>query len=255
MSGTFAPIARRSIARTLRKPVLTLPNVLFPLLLLGVLSKGASQVARLPGFPTHSYTTFILGAILVHGATGAMTIAGDPLGRDVESGFLARIALTPVQTLTMVIAQLAGVVVIGILQAVLYIGIALAAGASIRTGIGGGLALVAVSLLIVLAFGSLGLLAAVRTGSGEQVQGLAALGLALLFMSSMVIPRNLISAGWFKAVATYNPVSYLVEAPRSLIVGGWDGRALALGCGIALAITAGALAITVADLRRRAVLG
>jgi ABC-2 type transport system permease protein len=252
--GAFVPIARRSISRTLRAPVLTLPNFVFPLLLFAVLAKGASQVAKLPGFPTHSYTTFILGAILVHGATGAMTIAGDPLGRDLESGFLSRIALTPVQTWMMALGSLAGIIVISLVQAALYVAVGLAAGASIKTGVGGGVAVVAIALMIALAFGSLGLLAAVRTGSAQQVQSLAALGLALLFLSSMIVPRNLITAGWFKAIATYNPVSYMVEAPRSLIVSGWDAQALALGCGITLAIIAACLAITVVDLRSRAVL-
>lgn len=253
MVADFVPIAKRSIARTLRAPVLTLPNIVFPLVMLAVLSRGASQLVKLPGFPTRSYTTFILGAILVHGATGATTIAGDPLGRDIESGFLSRLALTRVGTWTIVLAQLSGSAIVGLFQTMLYIGIGLGAGASIKTGFGGGIVVLAVALLTVLAFGSLGLLAAVRTGSGQQVQGLAALGLGLLFLSSMVIPRGLISAGWFKAVATYNPVSYLVEAPRSLMISGWDARALALGCGIALLITVLALWATVADLRRRVV--
>ena len=38
---------------------------------------------------------------------------------------------------------------------------------------------------------------------------------------------------WFHDVATYNPVSYLIEGVRSLIITGWDGRALALGFGFA----------------------
>ena len=54
-----------------------------------------------------------------------------------------------------------------------------------------------------------------------------------LFISSMNIPRNLIEATWFRDAATANPVSYLLEAVRSLIITGWDGEALALGFGIA----------------------
>ncbi len=40
---------------------------------------------------------------------------------------------------------------------------------------------------------------------------------------------------WFHEVATYNPVSYLIEGVRSLIITGWDGQALALAFGFALA--------------------
>jgi ABC-2 type transport system permease protein len=58
----------------------------------------------------------------------------------------------------------------------------------------------------------------------------------------MNLPRNLIEIDWFRIVATINPVSYLIEGIRSLIVTGWDGQALALGFGLALAIGAVALA-------------
>ena len=49
----------------------------------------------------------------------------------------------------------------------------------------------------------------------------------------MNTPRNLIEVDWFRFVATINPVSYLIEAVRSLIITGWDGQALALGFGFA----------------------
>ena len=63
-----------------------------------------------------------------------------------------------------------------------------------------------------------------------------------LFISSMNIPRNLIEVTWFRDAATANPVSYLLECVRSLIITGWDAEALALGFGIATASTVVALA-------------
>ena len=77
------------------------------------------------------------------------------------------------------------------------------------------------------------------------------MALALLFMSSMVMPRNLIEQDWFKTIATYNPMSYLVEAPRSLLITGWDAQALALGCGVAVVATLVPLAVTIRTLRKR----
>ena len=59
-----------------------------------------------------------------------------------------------------------------------------------------------------------------------------------LFISSMNIPRNLIGITWFRDVATINPVSYLLECVRSLVISGWDGEALALGFAIAATIAA-----------------
>ena len=57
-----------------------------------------------------------------------------------------------------------------------------------------------------------------------------------LFLSSSSLPRNLIEQDWFRTIATYNPVSYLFEGLRSLVIFGWDGEALALGFGIAVVI-------------------
>ena len=72
-----------------------------------------------------------------------------------------------------------------------------------------------------------------RSGSGEAVQGMFPLFFVFLFLSSLAMPRSLIEQDWFRTIATYNPVSYLLEAIRSLIITGWDARALALGFGIA----------------------
>ena len=72
-----------------------------------------------------------------------------------------------------------------------------------------------------------------------------------LFISSMNIPRNLIETTWFRDAATVNPVSYLLEAVRSLIITGWDGEALALGFGIATVIAVVALAASSWALRVR----
>ena len=52
----------------------------------------------------------------------------------------------------------------------------------------------------------------------------------------MNTPRNLIAVHWFKIAATINPVSYLIEGVRSLIITGWDGQALGLAFAVALAI-------------------
>ena len=61
---------------------------------------------------------------------------------------------------------------------------------------------------------------------------------AALFLSSMSLPRNLIETDWFRTVATYNPVSYMLEGIRSLVIEGWDGEALALGVACAGGVAA-----------------
>ncbi|HET9102666.1 MAG TPA: ABC transporter permease, partial [Solirubrobacteraceae bacterium] len=101
-----------------------------------------------------------------------------------------------------------------------------------------------VLLVLSFAFASLGVLLALRFGTGEAVQGIFPLLFVTLFLSSSSLPRNLIQTTWFREVATYNPVSYLLEALRSLVITGWDTQALALGFGFALALLVIALGLS-----------
>ena len=142
---------------------------------------------------------------------------------------------------------------LGVVQAVTFLLVGVAAGAGFAAGTGGALTILALSIVMSVGFGSLGAFVALRTGSGEAVQGMFPLFFVLLFLSSMSLPRDLIQTDWFREVATYNPVSYLVEGIRSLLVTGWDGEALALAFGVAGAILLVSLAAARAALRTRLV--
>jgi ABC-2 type transport system permease protein len=244
-------LAKRSISRTIRKPVILVPNLIFPLFMLAVLSGAADRVTKVPNFPTDSYVTFVLGAMMIQAAVGANTIAGISLGQDIETGFLNRIALTPINGMAVVAAGLAGVAVLGSMQTGLVLVVGLASGAHVAAGIAGGFAVVGVVMLVILAFGSIGQLIALRSGGEEAVHSLFSFMIGLIFMSSMSMPRDLMKTEWFKTIATINPISYLIEAPRSLFIEGWNAEALALGCGVALVVLIASLAGSVAVLRSK----
>jgi ABC-2 type transport system permease protein len=240
-AGTLTQIgylAGRSITRTLRQPMMIVPSLVFPLLLLAVNSSGLEAATSLPGFPTDSYLTFALGLTFMQGALFATMGAGQSIAGDIQHGFFNRLQLTPLRGPALIAGQLAGVTIQGLVQGVAYIAIALAFGAHLESGPAGLLVLFVLSAMVGVAFGSLGLAIGLRTGNGESVQGVFPLMFVLLFLSSGALPRNLIENDWFQTVATINPVSYLIEAFRSLLVTGWDGEALALGFGVALAILA-----------------
>jgi ABC-2 type transport system permease protein len=238
--GLFAHVgqlARRSVVRTLRQPAMVLPSLAFPLILLAVNSAGLTSATRLPGFPTDSYLTFALAITFVQGALFAAMSSGTNVANDIETGFLNRLALTPLRRSALMLGQLAGIVVLGLIQAGTFILVGAVAGANFETGVPGALVILSIAVLVALGFGTLGAFAALRTGSGEAVQGLFPILFAALFLSSMALPRDLITADWFRTVATYNPVSYILEAIRSLMITGWNGEALALGFACAGGIT------------------
>jgi ABC-2 type transport system permease protein len=241
-------LARRSVLRTLRQPAMVVPALTFPLMLLAVNSGGLTSATDLPGFPTDSYVTFVLAVAFVQGGLFGAMSAGTNLANDVETGFLNRLSLTPLGRTALLVGQLAGVLALGLLQATVFLAVGLASGAHLDTGVAGAALIVLLMLTMSLAFGGLGAFAALRTGTAEAVQGLFPLIFAALFLSSTALPRPLIEIDWFRAITTANPVSYMLEGIRALMITGWDGEALALAfgltCGIALlTLTASAMAL------------
>jgi ABC-2 type transport system permease protein len=239
-----ALLARRSVVRTIRQPANVFFPLLFPMLLLAVNSGGLKAETNLPGFPTDSFVAFALAVPFIQGALFATMNAGTDLARDIQTGFLNRLSLTPMRRIAVLAGQLGGVVAMGLVQAVVYLSVGLAVGVRPASGVLGVLTLLGFAVFVALGFGALGTFAALRTGSGEAVQGLFPAFFVFLFISSMNIPRNLIEVTWFRDVATANPISYLIECVRSLIITGWDGEALALGFGIAAVITVASLALS-----------
>lgn len=244
-------LGRRSVVRTLRQPANVAAPLLFPMLLLAVNSGGLKAETKLPGFPTDSFVAFALAVPFIQGALFATMNAGTDLARDIQTGFLNRLSLTPMRGIAVLAGQLGGVIVLGLVQAAVYLGVGLAVGVRPESGVLGVLVLFVFALFVTLAFGALGTFAALRTGSGEAVQSLFPAFFVFLFISSMNIPRDLIQATWFRDLATANPVSYLLECVRSLIITGWDAEALALGFGITGVIAIVALALSTWALRVR----
>jgi ABC-2 type transport system permease protein len=244
-------IARRSIVRTFRQPGVWIPPLTFPLMLMAVNANGLRAATHLPGFPTDSFLAFFLPFTFIQGALFASGIAGTDLARDIDTGFMNRLALTPMRGSALLLGQMGGAVGLGALQAVLYLGVGLAAGVRIASGVGGAALILLLAILIAAGWGAVGLWLALRTGSGEGVQSQFPIIFILTFVSSMNLPRNLIEVEWFRDVATINPVSYMIEGLRSLVISGWDTQALVLGFGFAALLAAVSMALATHQLGKR----
>jgi len=253
LAAQVGPVARRSIAHVFRQPVPLFAAVIFPLMLLAVNVSDIHQVTHLPGFPTQSYLSFALAFVFVMGALYIVVSAGTELARDIESGYLNRLALTRISRRALLAGMFAGPLVMMLIEATIYLLVGALAGAHIATGLVGALAIVGFALAMGVAFAALGLFASLRSGSTDAVQAMLPLLFAALFMTSMSLPRGLIHTPWFRDVATYNPVSYLVEAIRALIISGWDAKPLLIGVGATAVL--GALSLTAASLALRTRLG
>jgi len=244
-------IARRSVVRTARQPASFIPPLIFPIALMAVNAGGLRSSTNLPGFPTDSFLAFALAVPFIQGALFSTMNAGTELARDIQTGFVNRLALTALRDWALLTGQLAGVVALGMIQVLFYIAVGVSAGVEIRSGFAGVLVLLVYGAIVSLSFGALGSFLAYRTGSGEMIQALFPVLFVFLFISSMNTPRNLIGVEWFRIAATLNPVSYMIECVRSLIITGWDPQALLLGFGFVIIIGVVSLTLAARALRSR----
>ena len=157
-------LGRRSVLRTLRQPANVVAPLLFPMFLLAVNSGGLKAETKLPGFPTDSFVAFALAVPFIQGALFATMNAGTDLARDIQTGFLNRLSLTPMRGIAVLAGQLGGAVVLGVAQVAVYLGVGLAVGVRPASGVLGVLVLFVFALFVTLAFGALGAFAALRTG-------------------------------------------------------------------------------------------
>ncbi len=244
-------IALRSTLRTARQPAVLVSAILFPMMFFSINAYGLDAATSIPGFPADSYLNFAFAFPLVQASLFGSITAGADLARDIESGFFDRLSLTPMRPVALLAGMLAGVVALGLLQGVVFLAVGLLMGVEVSSGFPGMVVLVLLTVLVALGFGGIGAILALRTGSVEAVESAFPLFFVAIFMSSINLPRDLIEADWFRLVATVNPISYMVEGLRSLVITGWDAQALLLGFGCAAGIIAISLAGAGASLRTR----
>lgn len=247
----IAALARRSIIGTLRQPALIFPAVFFPLLFAALNTAAFERTTRLPGFPkVDSFLDFLVATTVVQGVLFGAIGGGTDMAIDVENGFFDRLAASPVPRSFILVGRLAGTAVLGAFQAVVFMAILMAFGASVKGGVPAMIAIVGVSSVLAAGVGGLSVTLALRTGSSEAVQGSFPLFFISIFISSAFFPRQLMH-GWFKAVATVNPISWMVESLRHLVITGFDTVSVLRAFAIVGILAVGTISLAALALRGR----
>jgi ABC-2 type transport system permease protein len=244
-------LAARSVRGALSSPAGYMPGIIMPLMLLTINSSGLSAATRIPGFPADRYLDFAIVITFMQSALFATSSAGLGLVRDIESGFLDRLALTPMRAGALVVAQIAGAMAISLGASIFYLLIMFVTGVDFHAGPLGILALLGLSIWTSFSFATIGAWIALRSGESEALQGVFPLLFASLFLSTTNMPRDLIEADWFRAITWVNPVSYMVDGMRSLIITGWVWNVLFHAIAVLAVVSAIGVAGCARALRRR----
>lgn len=246
-----AALGRRSIRQTFRRPQLMAPIIVFPTLLLAIQTGGAGGAVDLPGFPdVDGFLDFMLAGAMIQSTLLAGNSGGIALAVDIEMGFTDRLLAAPISRFALVLGRLAGTFVLGAAAAIWFLAIGLVFGASISEGVLGAIAIVALVSLTAVAFGGLGAAIALRTGSASVVQGLFPLVFVILFLSSAFFPANLMLEP-AASVAEYNPLSFITEGVRELVIATLTGEAFWKALGSIAVLGALSLVLSNLALQRR----
>lgn len=252
LRNEFLPLYQRALRISVRVPTALIPPLFIPVFFLVVNTAALKGITRTPGFPTDDYIAFFLPVSLLMTVTQTGVMSGMSLVQDLVQGYLDKLLLAPVSRTSILIARLATDGTRAAVQAllVLFVGVVIL-GAGVETGILGALVLVIFGFLFALAYAGIGLTIALRTGSAEATQASFVIFFPLVFLAPTFVPLEGLP-GWLQAAARVNPVTYVMEGMRSLLVTGWDFKALGLALLVIALIATATLASAFASLRARA---
>ncbi len=130
------------------------------------------------------------------------------------------------------------------------LGLALGLGVRLQSGPAGGLAFLLMGCAWSLAFAGFGYAIALKTGNPAAVNSSFLLFFPFLFMTSSYVPRAQLS-GWLGSIATWNPVTYVLEGLRSLVTQGWQWDSLIKAVLAIIAVGLVSMSLCLAALRGR----
>jgi ABC-2 type transport system permease protein len=244
-------LSRRSTLGLLRQPDAVFPSLFFPLFFAALSSAAFQRSTRLPGFPeVDSFLDFLLAATIVQGVVFGSMAGGSSMAVDIQGGFFDRLVASPVPRWVILVGRLAGTAVYGMTQAAFFTVVLTLFGASVKGGVPAAIALVVVAGLLAVGMGGLSLALALRTGSRETVEAMFPVLFITIFVSSAFFPRQLMS-GWFRAAATLNPLSWMIEAMRRLVIEDFSIVDVAIALAVVAGLSVATVALSGAALRSR----
>jgi ABC-2 type transport system permease protein len=232
-------LGRRALRETLRTPDSLVPTLFIPLFFLVV---NVGQAARI--FPSNatpflhgqSYAAFQLpSSLLLAASFGSAALY---LVEEIEGGYFDKLRATPISRMSIILGRLASELVKSLVLASVMVLVALPFGVRIKSGFLGFLVLIVLVGLWATVFSGLMQLIALKTRSAAATQAGSLVFFPLLFLTPSFVPRPMLTRP-MEIAASCNPVTYIMEAARSLILE--DFNWAAIGRGFLVVIASGAL--------------
>lgn len=210
----------------------TIPALIVPVFFY-VVNIGSLQNLAESANPGFDFKAFQLPVAIIFAVTGISRAS--TLVIDIQDGYFDRLLMTPMRRLPLLLGLMVAdfALVVALSIPVLIMGFAV--GVRFATGPAGIVVFLLLAGLWGLVFTGFPYAIALKTGSPAAVNSSFILFFPFAFLTTSFLPMEALT-GWLQAIARWNPVTYLLEGLRSLLMVGWDGAALAKGLAAVLAV-------------------
>lgn len=232
------------------RPVMAVASSLFiPIFFYLVNAASFRSISQLPGFPADSYMNFIAPTAMFSAIFFSAGNAGIELAMDMTSGYFKKLVIMPINRLAIILGKLTEVAIQSLMQGAIVMILLLATGIRVETGFLGILALFGILILFAMAWSCIGMIIALRTQNPRMVQSLFIVVFPLLYLTTSQMPKELLPKT-YATIVSYNPVTYILEGVRGIMLRGWGDDAIWQGFLVSVAMFLVMVALTFAAFRK-----
>ena len=240
----------RKLHALVRQPWVLTFSVVQPVIWLFLFGQLFRRVIDIPGFAFHgTYLDYLVPGVIAMNAMSNNMWAGMTMIEEIERGTLNRFLVSPASRIAIMNATVAEQAVSTAVQSLIIVALGLAGGARYHGGVAGVAVVVAASILVGVVFGALSNAVGMTLRSREAIIGVYTFFmLPLMFLSSAFILTRLMP-GWMQAIASRNPLNWVVQIGRSAVSAQPDWAAIGVRCGGLLVLAVACVAVSVATFR------
>ena len=226
-------VAIRALRQIPREPEAIIPALIIPVFFYVVNVGSLSNVAGAAG--VSDFKAFQLPVAIIFAVTGVSRASA--LVSDINDGYFDRLLMTPMSRPALLLGLMVADFALVIALSIPVILLGAVVGVSFVTGFAGILVFLLLAGAWGLAFTGFPYAIALKTGNPAAVNSSFLLFFPFAFLTTAFLPQEALT-GWLSTVATYNPVTYVLAALRSLVTGGWELTPLLQGIAAILAVAA-----------------
>jgi ABC-2 type transport system permease protein len=225
----------RNIKKLVRIPMMLFFSLFQPMLWLLLFTQIFKRFGQLPQFQSLGYSSYLMffaPSVLIMTTLTAAFQSGMGMVTDLEQGMLDKFLISPIHRSSVLIGKVLADAARMVLQGILILVVAVAMGATIKTGVVGALVMLALGASFGIVWAGLSNIVALRTKNSEMTMMIGILlTFPLLFLSTAMMPAALLP-GWLETVGKFNPVTYVINASRAFMNTGYAWKELAKAFGV-----------------------